>query len=152
MPSEIFRQSILTPSTSFLHGKAYAEEALSAGASMYRGVDLSAGFDLKSHLAAGVGPEASAAVNAQAEARGGISLRARFPMNIVSKSGAGVVSRFQAAIEASASAGLTVSLTGEQLLDLLTPQFAGPGRRLLDLFARGDQHLGRAVGQGSLRH
>lgn len=136
MPSEIFRQSILTPSTSFLHAKDYAEEALSAGASMRRGVDLSAGFDLKSALAAGVGPEASAAVNAQAEARGGISLRAQFPMNIVSKSGAGVVSRFQAAIEASASAGLTVSLTDEQLLGLLTPQFAGPGRRLLDLFAQ----------------
>ena len=135
MASEVFSQSVATPSTAFLHGSAFAQESVSAQAHFDRGIDLSAGFDVKGELQGGAGTDAAASIQVSVEGTGGVELRAQLPLTLLSATGAGLVGRLRLAIEANASAGLNLSLTLEELLDLLQADLPGPYGQLLDVLA-----------------
>jgi hypothetical protein len=105
---------------------------LTAGGSLYRGIDLSAGLDVTATASAEVRDGLAASVSAGAGARVGSSLRAVFPLDLFDQ--AGVVAGLRLQAEASAFIRATVGLELSEFRQLVRERVARPWNELLEIF------------------
>jgi Lamin Tail Domain len=129
---ELFSLGAATPAGGELHGSVALQGQAEAGASIRRGINLSAGIDIQASVGGDLGDQLSASLDAGVGARAGVALQAGFPLDLFSE--AGLVARLRAQAEVAgylkARLGLPLS-TFRELVRERVPAVMG---RLLDIF------------------
>jgi DUF2934 family protein len=133
---ELYKWAGATPDDALAHAKGYIIGDASAQIKFRRGVDLSLTFDTKAAVQGAMGDnDVSVSLTADLEAHAGLQAEAELPLDLFMPPGAGLVARFRAGGDVSASIALTATLDAGELLVRLTPTFSGPWAGMLDLVA-----------------
>jgi hypothetical protein len=133
--SELFRLSSSTPRGALAHGEAFLYGGAQAGASLHRGIDLSAGVSFEGRVDGDAGGMVAATFTGRAKLSAGLALQAGIPIDLFDPAAqAGLVGCFRAQAEASASVAANLRLELEAFRGLMRDRFDGPLASLLEVF------------------
>jgi hypothetical protein len=133
--SELFRLGSSTPREALARGEALLYGGAQAGASLRRGIDLSAGVSFEGRVSGDAGEMVAATFTGRAKLSAGLALQAGIPIDLFDPAAqAGLVGCFRAQAEASASVAATVRLELETFKRLMRERFDGPLASLLEIF------------------
>ncbi len=133
--SELFRLGSSTPRGALARGEAFLYGGAQAGASLHRGIDLSAGVSFEGRVGGDAGNMVAATFTGRAKLTAGLALQAGIPIDLFDPAAqAGLVGCFRAQAEASASVAANLRLELEAFRRLMRDRFDGPLAPLLEVF------------------
>lgn len=113
------------------HGRAYATGNATATAAYHRGIDLSAGIDVRGEVGGTIGKGIEASLSGGARLTAGVSFRAAYPLDLFSE--AGLVGRLRAQA-AAAYLRAELALDSGEFAELLKDQMPGAWGELAEIF------------------
>jgi hypothetical protein len=114
------------------HGRLYATGNATASAAFRRGVDLSAGLDVRGEVGGTLGKGIEASLTGGARLTAGLSFRAAYPLDLFSE--AGLVARIRAQAAAAAFIRAELSLDSHEFSGLLRNRLSGSWMDLAEIF------------------